>query len=188
MATFFPQCDVVKNVWTYVFTSPYVFRARCLIKREDNFEFILLNHGQAITPPEEATSVPVQRQQFKIHETEILLLPSLRAEIRIINQVTYIHVVFLFCLSLFLTYFTTSVTLATERQIAAWLSNAELGKIWHKAAEVRWWRFYLHIRLKAPRKLPNVLSDDTLRSSCYFVRPHSPYGAWGSVVNKALRY
>jgi hypothetical protein len=155
MATFFPQCDAVNNVWTYVFTSPYVFRARCLIKREDNFEFILLNHGQAITPPEQATSGPLQRQQFKIHETEILLLPSLRTVILIINQITYIHVVFYYVSLSLLTYFTTSVSLATERQIAAWLLNAELGRIWQKAAAVRWWRFYLHIHLKALRKLPN---------------------------------
>jgi hypothetical protein len=86
---FFPQCDVIKNVWIYVFTSPYVFKARCLIKRENIFEFILLlNHGQAITPPEEATSHSLQREYCKLHETVILLLPSLRAVIRVNNQVT----------------------------------------------------------------------------------------------------
>ena len=118
----------------------------------------------------------------------ILLLPSLRVVIRINNQITYIHVFFYFVsLSFFNLYYDVSIS-GHRAADGSWLSNAELGRILQKAASVWWWRFYPYICLKGLRKLSNVLSDDILLSSSYYVRAPSPYGAWGSVLNKALRY
>jgi hypothetical protein len=99
---------------------PYVFKARCLIRREENFDFILLlNQDQAITPPEEASSRPVHREFFKIYETTIFLLPPLRAVIQTNNQVKYIHVVIFYFASYYFAHFTTSVPLATEQLMVA---------------------------------------------------------------------